>query len=165
MASGSAIPARNERKAMKTTQIHSVPGPLAQVLERLPGYPGSWLFARGLNLVLARQLPADVQRALEGKTLRLRVSDARLGFDFMWRGTAFVACKPPREPDLTIGACAHDLLRLARREEDPDTLFFSRRLALEGDTELGLLFKNTLDAFEIPAFDPRAFFAKRGLAG
>ena len=39
---------------------------------------------------------------------------------------------------------------LARRLEDPDTLFFSRRLSMEGDTELGLLVKNTLDAIELP---------------
>jgi predicted lipid carrier protein YhbT len=64
-------------------------------------------------------------------------------------------------PDLTIGACVHDLVRLARREEDPDTLFFSRRLALEGDTELGLLFKNTLDALDTSAFDPATLFGRR----
>jgi predicted lipid carrier protein YhbT len=151
----------------RATSAYAVPAPLAQLLGRLPPWPGSWLFARGLNLVLARQLPGDVQRALDGKYLRLRVSDARLAFDFMWTGGAFAACKPPREPDLTIGASAHDLLRLARREEDPDTLFFSRRLALEGDTELGLLFKNTLDAFDVSAFDPGAWWRKRnaGTAG
>ena len=32
------------------------------------------------------------------------------------------------------------------RLEDPDTLFFSRRLVIEGDTELGLALKNALDA-------------------
>lgn len=150
---------------MKNKQSYTLPAPLAQVLGRLPAWPGSWLFARGLNLVLARQLPADVQRALEGKYLRLRVSDAKLAFDFMWQGGAFVPCKPPREPDLAIGASAHDLLRLARREEDPDTLFFGRRLALEGDTELGLLFKNTLDAFDVSAFDPGVWLRKRGATG
>jgi len=34
----------------------------------------------------------------------------------------------------------------ALRREDPDTLFFTRRLVLEGDTALGLEIKNTLDA-------------------
>jgi predicted lipid carrier protein YhbT len=42
---------------------------------------------------------------------------------------------------------------VARRQEDPDTLFFSRRLAMEGDTELGLLVKNTIDAIELPVLD------------
>jgi predicted lipid carrier protein YhbT len=32
---------------------------------------------------------------------------------------------------------------------DADTLFFDRRLSIEGDTELGLLLKNTLDALDL----------------
>ena len=52
-----------------------------------------------------------------------------------------------------IAASAHDFLLLAQRKEDPDTLFFSRRLVMEGDTELGLLVKNTIDAIDFPMFD------------
>ena len=132
---------------------YALPEPVAKLLSRLPAYPASWIFVKGLNLALARHLPADVQRSLEGKKLRLRVNDAQLAFDFQWLQGAFVACRSHAEADLTIAASAHDFVLLARREEDPDTLFFSRRLAIEGDTELGLLFKNTLDAIEAPAFD------------
>ena len=35
-------------------------------------------------------------------------------------------------------------------EDDPDTLFFNRDLSIEGDTELGLVVKNMLDAVEWP---------------
>ena len=59
------------------------------------------------------------------------------------------------QPDLTIAANAADFLALARREQDPDTLFFSRRLVMEGDTELGLMLKNMLDAMDLSVFDPR----------
>lgn len=138
----------------------TIPPALAGVLSRLPAWPGAWLFARGLNLALARKLPADVQRALAGRHLRLQVADARVAFDFSWRDGAFQPRQAAGTPDLTIRAAAHDLLRLARREEDPDTLFFSRRLALEGDTELGLLFKNTLDALDTSAFDPSALLRR-----
>jgi hypothetical protein len=41
----------------------------------------------------------------------------------------------------------------ATRKEDPDSLFFNRRLSLEGDTELGLVVKNTLDALELPVLN------------
>jgi predicted lipid carrier protein YhbT len=129
-----------------------LPAPVAALLGRLPAYPGSWLFAAGLNVALARRLPADVKLALEGKRLRLRVTDAALAFDFEWRRGGFAPCPRGAEPDLTIGAAAHDLYLLARRQEDPDTLFFSRRLMIEGDTELGLLFKNTLDALDASTF-------------
>jgi predicted lipid carrier protein YhbT len=47
------------------------------------------------------------------------------------------------------------------RKEDPDTLFFSRRLLMEGDTELGLLVKNTLDALELPPLDFRMLMPGR----
>lgn len=130
-----------------------LPGTIGGVLSLLPVYPGSLLFATGLNRMLKGKLPSDVQQNLAGKKLRIKVSDARLSFDFQWNGGRFAACRPQSEPDLTISASAHDFLLLARRQEDPDTLFFSRRLLMEGDTELGLLVKNTLDAIELPLFE------------
>ncbi len=126
---------------------------LAGLPARLPAYPGSWLFARMLNATLAPQLAADVRSALEARQLRLRVSNLGVAFDVTWRGEGFVALAPAVRPDLTIAASLQDLWLLARREEDPDSLFFSRRLCLEGDTELGLLFKNSMDAIDLGAFD------------
>jgi predicted lipid carrier protein YhbT len=131
----------------------TLPAPAAALLARLPPFPGSVLLSTALNLGLAPQLPADVCRQLLDRKLRIQVRDARLTFDFSWTGERFAACAPGQAADLTIGATAHDFLRLARREEDPDTLFFSRRLSMEGDTELGLIVKNTLDALELPVFD------------
>ncbi|HBQ0242316.1 TPA: SCP2 domain-containing protein [Klebsiella pneumoniae] len=46
-------------------------------------------------------------------------------------------------------ADASDLLMIAARKQDPDTLFFQRRLVIEGDTELGLYVKNLMDAIEL----------------
>jgi predicted lipid carrier protein YhbT len=130
-----------------------LPKPVGQLLGRLPAYPGSLLFVTGLNLALAKQLAPDVRQLLLGKKLRLCVTDAHWAFDFEWRNDRFVACQNNGSADLTISASGHDLLLLARRQEDPDTLFFNRRLAMEGDTELGLLVKNTIDAIELPVFN------------
>lgn len=130
-----------------------LPEPVGKLLSFLPVYPGSLLFATGLNIALGSNLPDDVKQSLSGKKLRIKVTDARLSFDFQWNNGRFAACSNQGEPDLTISASAHDFLLLARREEDPDTLFFSRRLAMEGDTELGLLVKNTLDAIDLPVFE------------
>lgn len=44
-----------------------------------------------------------------------------------------------------IEGTLYDFLVLIDRQEDPDTLVFQRRLAIEGDTELGLRVKNFLD--------------------
>jgi predicted lipid carrier protein YhbT len=64
--------------------------------------------------------------------------------------SGFSAAKGNVVPDLIISASAYDFYLLAMRKEDPDTLFFNRRLVVEGDTELGLIAKNTLDAIEYP---------------
>ena len=153
--SQAAIPgARTMRN--HSSQRFEVPPLVGSLLGRLPAWPGSVLFVTGLNLTLSRQLPADVGAALEGKSLRIQVRDASVAFDFTWQAGSFTARpRQPQQPDLTIAASAADFVALARREQDPDTLFFSRRLVMEGDTELGLMVKNTIDALELPVFDPR----------
>lgn len=127
-----------------------LPQRLGALLARLPAYPGSVLLVSALNIGLAPHLPADVLQMLLYKKLRIHVRDARLTFDFEWTGQRFAACPKQQATDLTIAASAHDFLRLAQRQEDPDTLFFSRRLSMQGDTELGLVVKNALDALELP---------------
>ncbi|NLX16045.1 MAG: sterol-binding protein [Ramlibacter sp.] len=136
----------------------TLPAPISGVLQRLPRWPGALLFVGALNLTLARQLPEDVAEALQGRTLRLAVRDAGVHCDFCWQGTRFAPLhRVQGTPDLIIRAHASDFIALARRSQDPDTLFFNRRLSMEGDTELGLMVKNTLDAMELPVFDPRQF--------
>ena len=144
-----------------------LPPPVGAVLARLPAYPGSLLLVTALNLALARHLPADVAGLLQGKRMRVVVRDARLTFDFTWNGQRF-APQPPLADgvaaDLTLSASAHDFLLLAQRQQDPDTLFFHRRLSMEGDTELGLVVKNALDAIELPVLDPRQWTPRQVLA-
>jgi len=141
-----------------------LPPPAGQLLSRLPAYPGSLLLVTGLNLALAKSLAPDVTQMLVGKKLRLRVTDAQWTFDFEWLNHRFSACQNKGAADLTISASAYDFILLARRQEDPDTLFFSRRLSMEGDTELGLLVKNTMDAIELPMLNLEQFKPSNVLA-
>ncbi len=138
---------------MNASPFFTLPAPLAAFTGRLPAYPGSMLLVAALNLAVARQLPQDVHDRLRGKRLRIQVRDARMAFDYTWTGRAFAARPRQAETDLCITASAHDFMLLAQRQEDPDTLFFNRRLSMEGDTELGLVVKNTLDALELPVLD------------
>jgi predicted lipid carrier protein YhbT len=133
----------------------ALPAPVGALLARLPPYPGSMLLAAALNAVLASRLPADTLGYLHGRRLRIHVRDAQSKFDVSWSGQRFTPGRWGEQTDLTIAAAAHDFLKLARRQEDPDTLFFDRRLSMEGDTELGLVVKTALDALELPVFDPR----------
>lgn len=128
---------------------YDCPAPIATVLARLPRYPGSLAFVAGLNLFLAPYLPIDALAMLEGHALRIEARDARVVFDFAWRDKRFHPLPPGSDPVLTISASVRDFILLMQRKEDPDTLFFSRRLGMEGNTELGLLVKNTLDALDL----------------
>jgi O2-independent ubiquinone biosynthesis accessory factor UbiT len=147
----------NQPQRPFTFDLPECPRPIAAVLERLPPFPGSFVLATALNATLASQLPEDVKQIMSGRKFRIHVRDARLFFDFSWTGTRFTPLSRQQQPDLTISASGPDFLRIARRQEDPDTLFFNRRLSMEGDTELGLVVKNTLDALELPVFDPARF--------
>ena len=160
----SSSPAASPSPLFPTT----VPAPVAAVLSRLPAFPAALLLTTALNASVARQLPADVADALRNKRLRIQVRDARVTLDFTWTGGAFAPRARHAQTDLCIAASAHDFLRLAQRLEDPDTLFFNRRLSMEGDTELGLMVKNTLDALELPVLDlqqwaPRQLLARLAL--
>ena len=141
-----------------------LPQPIGSLLSHLPAYPGSLLLVTGLNLALTKSLAPDVTQLLQGKKLRLVVTDAKWTFDFEWIHKRFSACQNKGEADLTISASAYDFVLLARRQEDPDTLFFSRRLSMEGDTELGLLVKNTMDAIELPVLNLEQFKPSHVLA-
>lgn len=140
---------------MNTVEKIRVPAPLGRLLGMLPRRPGSQLFVTALNLTLAPHLPIDTCAVLEGRSLRIQVADAGLCFDYTWRSSAFRAVNHGSQaPDLTIRADAWDFHQLIQRGEDPDTLFFSRRLVMEGDTELGLLVKNTLDSLDMDVLKP-----------
>lgn len=54
--------------------------------------------------------------------------------------------------DATISGELSEFVLLATRSEDPDTLFFQRRLAIEGNTEIGLAVKNLLDSIDFTQF-------------
>lgn len=139
----------------------TLPQPLGALLSLLPQYPHSLIFAQAVNFALKDKLRDEVWQPLHGKRVCIRVRDAGVSFHFTLGPSGIIARHASASPDLTIGAAAQDFLLLALRKEDPDTLFFSRRLVMEGDTELGLLVKNTLDGMELPPLDFRALLPAR----
>lgn len=135
-------------------KLPAFPEPLRAVLARLPHYPASAAFATLLTLQLGEHISTAALPELADKKIKLRIQDVGITLQFQAGPDGFFACRNG-EADLTITATAQDFLSLALRREDPDTLFFSRRLLMEGDTELGLLLKNTLDGISQHALDPR----------
>jgi predicted lipid carrier protein YhbT len=142
----------------------TLPAPFAALAGRLPQMPPTLALVAALNLALGRVLPRDTLEPLLGKHLRIRVLDAGMTLRFVLTERGFRPSFDGAAADLSISARVRDFLSLALREEDADTLFFSRRLVMEGDTELGLLVKNTLDAIELPRLR-LADLAPRQVAG
>lgn len=107
-----------------------------QVLEQVL----SWQF---------RQALADGElEFLEGRWLSIHVRDIGL----LWYTSVVdgrLVVSQQADADVSFSADASDLLMIAARKQDPDTLFFQRRLVIEGDTELGLYVKNLMDAIEL----------------
>ncbi|HEY4997594.1 MAG TPA: SCP2 sterol-binding domain-containing protein, partial [Usitatibacter sp.] len=118
------------------------------LLPRLARFPGSAALAAALNVCLRPALSADVRERLRGKRVEIAVTDWGMRLFFKSTAAGFVPLLGLAESDLRILATAHDFGALAAGEEDADTLYFNRRLVVEGDTELALLVKNTLDALE-----------------
>jgi predicted lipid carrier protein YhbT len=85
---------------------------------------------------------------LDGRRIRIRVVDA--GLDWLIEVTAdgFRAVDRTLTDEVTITGDVPGFLLLATRRADPDTLFFQRRIRIEGDTELGLGIKNTMDSMD-----------------
>ncbi|MHB0851965.1 ubiquinone anaerobic biosynthesis accessory factor UbiT [Stutzerimonas nitrititolerans] len=102
---------------------------------------------RSLNHVFAEPLADDAFEVLEGCWMRLEVVDLKLGWCLTCeRKRLRIAEQAPVQ--VTIRGNWREFLLLASRQEDPDTLFFRRRLVIEGDTELGLAIKNLIDSLD-----------------
>jgi predicted lipid carrier protein YhbT len=85
---------------------------------------------------------------LEGRWLSIQVRDIGLTW-YTSVDSGQLIVRESADADVSFSADASDLLMIAARKQDPDTLFFQRRLAIEGDTELGLYVKNLMDAIEL----------------
>lgn len=122
------------------------PRRVAPLLKLLP----QSLQCRVLDAIVARVLAAPVANGsldfMQDRRLGLEVPDLGLRWVFMLRDGRVSASDGPA--DATVRGSATDLLLLASRLEDADTLFFQRRLVLTGDTELGLTARNLLDRLD-----------------
>jgi len=126
------------------------PKPLAFALRMLPQSMQTELLARGINHLLLGQAIAEQLASLNGKRLAIEITDTASCFNFTVKcGRLYPARYASQQ---TWGVCIRGRLehfwQLARRAEDPDTLFFNRQLEIEGETATGLYIKNLLDSLD-----------------
>jgi O2-independent ubiquinone biosynthesis accessory factor UbiT len=116
-------------------------------LRFLPDSLHTEIMARAANHLLRGQSLTARLTELEGRVIGIAISDTGNRLHFEVRGRRLYPA-PRRRADVVIRGRFEDFWLLATRREDPDTLFFQRRLSIEGETETGVYIKNLLDAFE-----------------
>ena len=138
-------------------QLHvpkfTLPFFVSTIGQKLPQWPHAVALAGAFNLALKAGLfPEDSLSIMAGRTLLIEVQDAGARMCVRYRSGLFhPVFVLPEAADVTIRASLSAFLQLISRQEDPDTLFFNRELSIEGDTELGLVTKNMLDAIDWPS--------------
>ena len=116
------------------------------LVRRLPMQPPALALAAALNHWLTPRLPADTREALSHRCVEIVVTDLGLALRLQLESRGFGLAPAQAPVALRIAAAAPDYWRLLRGRDDADRLFFERALVMEGDTEMGLILKNTLDA-------------------
>lgn len=119
------------------------PARLAPWLRALPPALQRRLLERAIARVLATPLATGALDFMHGRRLGIDISDLDLHWVIEGRDGRLHAVDAV--PEASVRGTATDLLLLASRLEDADTLFFQRRLVLTGDTELGLTARNLLE--------------------
>lgn len=132
---------------MMQAQLSStLTGRLRPLLRRLPMQPPTQALALALNRWLLPKLPADARTALSGRAVQIDIIDLGLSLRLLLDQRGFIGAPRGAPIALRIAAETPNYWRLLRGLDDADRLFFERALVMEGDTELGLVLKNTLDA-------------------
>lgn len=113
-----------------------------------------WLEAIGAGVVLAavvQKNPAFKARLteLEGKVFHFEAKDLGKGFYLLVKDRELL-CVPhvATAPDVTMSGDFPVLVDLLLGKVDPDTVFFSRKLEITGDTSAAIYFKNILASLD-----------------
>jgi len=138
--------------AMNTDPLHRLaaylppPRVLAPLLGRLPTHWHGALMQRAMRHALDAPMRAGEFDFLADRTIGIEVTDLALRWSIGIRDGKLSVVEDA--PEASVRGTVTDLMLLASRAEDADTLFFQRRLTLTGDTELGLIARNTLDRLD-----------------
>ncbi|MDE2427229.1 MAG: SCP2 sterol-binding domain-containing protein [Burkholderiales bacterium] len=127
------------------------PAPLANLGRLMPSPLASAPLLLMLELARRRQW-LTAPESLYGKTFLMQIEDLGLELSFICDQGKFKPVAKKLDADVRLSASAMDFFQLASGMEDADTLFFRRRLKMEGDTELGIAVKYWIDASERPAW-------------
>lgn len=135
-------------KKLQSLVIDKGPSILAVPLRYVPFAFKKQIIEQLLQLQFKQTLEDGDLDFLQNRWLKVEVRDLSLTW-FVSLIDNKLQVSQDEIADVTFSAETNDLILIATRRQDPDTLFFQRRLTIKGDTELGLCIKNMMDAFDV----------------
>jgi len=140
---------------IRARMIDVMPKILRPSLRLLPFKAQKTVLLPALTSVFREALEDGDFEFLQHKWLKIVITDLDLTWWLSCDGRKLIMASKDEmtanklSDDVSFSATGDDLVLIAGRKQDPDTLFFQRRLKIEGDTELGLEVKNLIDAIDI----------------
>ncbi|GAA6204421.1 MULTISPECIES: SCP2 sterol-binding domain-containing protein [Thalassotalea] len=130
--------------------LNNLPSILTPVLTRIPDSVHKACLLPILHSIFSDAINEGDFDFLQGSWLNININDLGISWLLSFQNDRLImAPKNSKKADVCFFANGDDLLLIAGRKEDPDTLFFQRRLKIEGNTELGLAVKNVIDALDL----------------
>jgi predicted lipid carrier protein YhbT len=134
---------------IRTQLVQNAASILRSPVHLLPQSVQKKALLEGLKTVFKEALEDGDFEFLEDKWLKVEVKDMQLSWLISYQDEKLVVANQEVQEDVSFSGNLNDLVLIAGRKEDPDTLFFQRRLSIEGDTELGLEVKNLMDSVDL----------------
>lgn len=134
---------------IRTQLVQNAASILRSPIHLLPQNVQKKALLDAMGLVFREALQDGDFEFLEDKWLKVEVKDMELRWFISYQNDKLVVADKPVAEDVSFSGNLNDLVLIAGRKEDPDTLFFQRRLSIEGDTELGLEVKNLMDSVDL----------------
>ncbi len=128
-----------------SSAIFALPSPF----ELVPNTISNKIIIKIFNNVFFRAIEDGDLNFLENNWVLIEVTDIKLSFSLGLKSGRLVYNQQRQQTNLHISAESCDFLAMVTRKTDPDTLFFQRKIKMQGSTELGLYVKNFLDAFDV----------------
>ena len=137
--------------SLRAKAISIAPSILRPALSLLPFSLQKKAMLPALHSVFKEAIEEGDFEFLQNKWLKISITDLNLHWLISFADDQLIMADPKTtdEYNVSFSATGDDLVLIAGRKQDPDTLFFQRRLKIEGDTELGLEVKNLIDAIEL----------------
>lgn len=130
--------------------INHLPRILKPVFTRIPFAVHKACLLPALHSIFAEAINEGDFDFLQGYWLKININDLGVAWLLSFQNDRLIMAPATSvQEDVSFYANGDDLLLIAGRKEDPDTLFFQRRLKIEGNTELGLEVKNLIDAVDL----------------